>query len=195
MRIKGILVAAAFAGLFAAANAAPITYTLSGPFDGTIAGTPVTGATFTWTVTADTNAVSYIPFYDYMPATSSTIDISGFGTLTTTSQFAAVFAPSYAEAAFEDVSSSSGLTEMVMGGVPLLHYDGLSAKGPVALWFVPMGVIATDQGDVIMTSSQGLYPGVFQATGGRVPEPVTLALFGAGLAGIGALRRKASSKL
>lgn len=188
MRFTRIIAAAAmlFAGVFTAAEAVPITYTLQSTFTGSVGATSFTDAAFTWTITADTSMlVPYAPGVGAMPALTSTIDITGFGTVTTTDSMAAIFAPPIAAAVFGSPLILSGIEFF---GPPLTGYDGLTAIGPVLLVYEAFTPIATDQGDWIFTTTAGI--AFFQATGGNVPEPVTLALFGAGLAGLGALRRR-----
>lgn len=186
MRFRAIFAVAAMlvAGTFASANASPLTYKLTSMFDGSIGGTAVTGAMFTWTITSDTSLVgtSFPGVFDAL-ALSDTINVTGFGTLTPTGPSAFFNVPSIAEEAF--FSNATLGTGIVFGAPSLAGYFLTSSIGPTPVILVNFGPTPTDQGDLIINNTTSL---VFQATG--VPEPLTLALFGAGLAGIGALRRR-----
>lgn len=74
---------------------------------------------------------------------------------------------------------------IISGAAALSTYDGVSSIGPVPVFFSQSAPLPSDMGDFVISSAGDL---VFQAVG--VPEPVPLALFGAGVAGIGAMRRR-----
>lgn len=194
MRLKFLIAAFALlsADLVPAAPAAPITYTLRGTIDGTLGASTLTNALFTWTVIGDTAAVFSPPppfpaARAAVPAISSTINLAGFGNLATTNgPFLFLFIPHNSPGNFAFVTTAIG--EGVGFGDPALkNYSGLSALAPTSVAYGFSPAITTDHG-TLSVSSPG--QGIFQAAVGAVPEPLTLSLFGTGLAGLGALRRR-----
>lgn len=188
MRIQNILAATAVlvAGLFSTAEAAPITYKLQGQMDATVNGTPVTGV-FVWTVTGDTASLSMLfPGVFMVPALSNSIDVSGFGTLIPTAPFFVFFQPGVGQDGFIATNFVSGISFIRS---LLVAYTGTSSIGPLGVSPLFAGALATDKGTLSIDNTTGL---VFQAVvaGSTVPEPLTLTLFGAGLAGLGAIRRR-----
>jgi hypothetical protein len=187
MRLKTVFAAAAMlvAGTFTSANASPLTYTLTGLFNGSINGTPITGGTFTWTITSDTSQLFPVgpPIVGAL-AITDTLDVTGFGTLLPTAPAAYFDQPSAGvDAFFTNGMFGTGIT---FGSAALVGYLPTASIGPTPVTLVNFHTVPTDQGDFIITDALL----EFQATGSNIPEPVTLALFGAGLAGIGVMRRK-----
>ncbi len=191
MRLHKILVAAALvaASLFSAAEATPITYALISPvFSGLVGAKVVTNGTFTWTITANTADATVIgPGTIAVPAITSTINVPGIGTLNTTNPFAFGAEPG---ANFYAFFEPGGNEVLEFGGNPsMAGYNGVSTLATMAVFYSQPNPIATDHGDFLITSTP--VPVLFfQATTGNIPEPATLALVGAGLAGAGALRRR-----
>lgn len=186
MRLQKIVTAAALftAGLFSAAEAMPVTYTLSGIADGAVGETQFTHTAFKWTFTGDTKDKSWFPTLTF---TSSSLTIDGIGTLTPSVQMAAAvdfFAPTIialAEARF----LSGGIA---VSSPAFWHYDGITtlARTPVA--FEGTLNLPSDMGDFFINDFNG--DGSLWLKVDGVPEPLTLALFATGLAGLGALRRR-----
>lgn len=185
MRFKSLFAAATMlaASFFAAAEAAPITYKLQGLFDGSIGGTPVTGEAFVWTITGDTaSEFVFVPGIFMVPALTNTIEVSGFGTLIPTAPFVVFFQPGVGQDGFIATNFISGISfiRSLLGA-----YTGTTSIGPLGVSPLFTGPLATNMGILSIGNTTDL---TFQAS--TVPEPLTLALFGAGLAGIGALRRR-----
>lgn len=185
MRIQKILAAAALlvAGLFSAAEAAPVTYTLSGTADGSVGATGFLGADFIWTFDGDSNDLLTLDSSHYiLPFNSSSLDIAGFGVVTPSLQMGAVNNVIFPGAlVLTDGTFSGGIA---FGASSLLFYDGVTSLGPIPVFFDISAPLPSDKGDFVLFASTM----TFQVVG--VPEPVTLALFGVGLAGAGMLRRK-----
>lgn len=189
MRFKAIFAAAVMllSGMLTAAEATPITYTLSGTGTGFVGSTNFTDAAFTWTLSVDSAAVFFAPNpfpAVALPFTSDSLTIAGIGTLTPSVQvFGRV--PGFAgpgSVLFSDFAINGGI---IFGSPALTTYNGTASIGPMPVFFLASAPLPSDMGDFIIGDATDL---VFQVTG--VPEPITLALFGAGLAGIGALRRR-----
>ncbi len=195
MRLKTVFAAAVMfvAGMFTAAEAAPITYTLSGNGTGLVVSTLFTDAAFTWTLSVDSSAVFHEPAgvpsgYPFahvtLPFTSDSLTIAGIGTLTPSLQvFGRV--PGFngpGSIVFSDFNIHGGI---IFGSPALTTYNGTASIGPIAVGFEGSAPLPSNMGNFGIGKATNM---VFQVTG--VPEPITLALFGAGLAGIGALRRR-----
>lgn len=185
MRIQKILAAAALlvAGMFPAAEAAPVTYTLSGMADGSVGATTFTNTAFTWTFNADSNdLLVFGPVSWILPFNSDSLEIAGIGTITPDFQIGAInnlFIPEVL--LLTDATISGGI---IVSSPALLTYNGISSLGPIPVHFEDSAPLSSDMGDFVLTGTFF----TLQVTG--VPEPLTLALFGSGLAGIGILRRR-----
>lgn len=182
MPLKTIFAAVAMlaASFISAAEATPVTYTLSGTASGVVGAGAFTSSAFTWTLVGDSNAAVPSSSGTVLPFTSDSLTIAGVGTLT----------PSVQMFAFVNVTSVIVLADNgVNGGIAfaspaLVGYNGVSSIGPMPVSYLGSAPLPSNMGDFQLFATSL----TFQVTG--VPEPVTLALFGAGLAGIGALRRK-----
>jgi hypothetical protein len=189
MRIKNILAAAALlaACLFSAAEAAPITYKLWGTADGTVGATNFTNTDFVWTFVGDSSDASSFPPFAFVLFTSSSLDIDGFGTLTPTDDMAAIlnlFIPG--AIVFINDTLSGGIA---VSSPAFFSYNGISSLGPIPVTFEDSNLLSSDMGDFVIDG------GIFWLEVVGVPEPVTLALFGAGLAGIGVMRRRRKARI
>ena len=190
MRVR---ILAGFAGLLAltgAASAAPITYIATGSGSGTLDGAAfgsLTPLSFTITGIADTaNVVSCGGGCIFNDNLSANISIAGLGTfdfVTTTRFFASGIAIGFSR-------SGSGGADLYDGLAG--PYDLISNYGPVfgtlSLIQWSNSPVVTDGGVLVFNSAQT--SGSFQAITGEVPEPLTMSLFGAGIVGVAALRRR-----
>lgn len=190
MRLQGFIAALALmaVGLFSAAQAKPITYTLTGNLTGDIDFRPLTNAAFTWTITGDTTQLQKTQsgFFG-VPAQVDSLVIAGVGLATPVDQlFAISGAPNFDTFAFGD--TTGGGSGVGFAAPQLATYDGISSIGPIAVDSTGTFLIGTDKGTIFFVSGSNL---IFQAVTAPnvpgVPEPLTLTLFGAG---IGVMRRR-----
>jgi hypothetical protein len=201
------------AGSFSAV-AKPITYTETFTASGTLDGVAFSDADVTMTLVSDTadvisapcNCVTPdIPVYENNTGTT-TLNISGVGSATftdLTGVFAETFvAPTHAFVGFEGEDPSHTVTNFIIisngplgtGDAAFDSYDLTTAIGPIG----PDGTICncafggqsfnTSAGLVDFTATSNATFTAITAEG--VPEPITLSLFGAGLAGAAAIRRR-----
>lgn len=194
MRVHSYLIVAfAFltASVLSVAQAAPITYTLTGSMSGDADFTPFNNTAFTWTITGDTTQKQVLPSgFSGVPALTSVLDLTGVGTFTPLDPlFAVTGAPTFATFAFErfDGMGGIGFTAPELGS-----YDGISSIGPIAVNFGGTFLVPTAQGPTlfIVSGANLMFQAVTVPDVPDVPEPITLTLFGAGMAGIGAMRRR-----
>lgn len=171
------------ASLFAPAQAAPITYDLIGSMSGQLDSTTFTNRVFVWEITGDTNQKETIAGFTAVPAKTVAFEIGGVGVLTPSNPlFAVTGAPVSPTFAFATADLLSGIG---FDAPQLASYDGLSTFGPVSVNLSGTFPLTTLEGTLVITSLSGT---MFDAT--VVPEPITLTLFGAGMASIGVVRRR-----
>ena len=214
--MRSILASAALAltlvGFVAPADAAPITYEISGIGTGSIGGTAFTDALVVFTGTADTANLELIfGFIHAIPLDTLTVNIAGVGTATLTEPaglFGVPFTipdemddedefpafPFVLLGRLDDPPALEGFTGMgATASDALAGYDLTTAIGPV----VGHGGVGFNEdcggGAPCLATSMGLLSfthnilddeseGTFTATLQAVPEPATLLLMGGGLA-------------
>lgn len=178
------------ASLFSAAQAAPITYTLSGTISGSFDLQPFSNAAFTWTITGDTTQKQMLATgFSGVPAQTSLLDIAGVGSSLAPAEqiFAVPGAPAFSTFAFADTDEVDGIG---FAAPELGSYDGVSSLSPIAVTLNGTSLFTTTQGTVFFETGSDM---TFQAVATpepSVPEPITLPLFAGGLAGFGVLRRR-----
>lgn len=192
MRFQTLIAALALmaASCISAAQAAPITYTLSGTLSGSLDLVSFTDKAFTWTVTGDTKQKKMLGSgQTAVPALTSLLDIADVGSsLTPVDKFlASPGAPLFATFAFADVD---GLDGVGFFAPELGNYDGVSSISPIAVNFTGTFLLPTNHGIVLFETGSDMMFQAVTVPDANVPEPITLTLFGAGLAGIGAMRRR-----
>lgn len=194
MRVHSYLITAfAFltACVLSAVHAAPITYTLTGTMSGdfSINLASFTDKAFTWTITGDTTQRQTLASgLSAVRAQTSSLDIADVGSsiMPDDQLFAVAGAPHFSTFAF---TVSDGMDGIGFTAPELASYDGVSAIGPISVALNGTFFLPTRHGEILFIAEAKNM--VFQAvTVPGVPEPLTLTLFGAGLAGIGALRRR-----
>lgn len=187
MKLRTMLAAGVAALTIAsAANAAPITYTFSGTFEGTLNGQGFnTFATFTGT--GDTGSLSTQGLTRYVNLDSLFALNNGTTyNVTTTSQFY-LNGANYAGLFFGCCGNGGGGFSGT--GPGLVGYDAVSSLATTALTQTFTGPVTftTDQGTVQLTNFTG---GSFSASLAAVPEPGTWALLILGFGAIGAGMRR-----
>ncbi len=179
--LAGIVATAALAPV----AAAPITYTLSGDFAGTLGGQAFnTSAVFTGV--GDTNTLFDGGYYKSVTLTSLTAFAGGVTyTVTDPTRF---FANPNSISGF---SLASGADFLDFSAPTLATYGASTSFPATPVTFNYTSSFNTDFGQVVLSSATNL---VFSATGGTVPEPATWALMIGGFAmtGFAARRRRAA---
>lgn len=185
------------AAIATAADAAPITFTFSGSGTGTDNGVAFANAAFSITGLADTSNVEPFPGQPgtiFLPFTSASMSLAGFAVNGSISPDLGIY----------DFSGYGGLESIVAGvpgynlisGIPG-NYNLTSSLGPVTFSPTDFGQFNNGfllNGNQVNFTSMGTvtFTAVASPATSDVPEPFTLSLFGAGLLGAGALRRRRS---
>lgn len=169
--------------VLSAAQAAPITFKLTGTMTESLNVSDFNTSAFTWTIKGDTSSRKLVDLdISTVRITSQSLDIDGLGTLKPTATMYAGMLLTTDAFLVTDVN----LTEGIAFSAPqLMDYDGVSAMDPTPVTFLGISLLTTDRGGLFIFKASDL---MFEAS--TVPEPITLSLFGAGLVGAGALRRR-----
>lgn len=189
-RTNLILVVAAILLFFGArqANADAITYTESGTATGSIGATNFTNALVTITFAGDTSNVSGVSGLFTNPVGTATVTIGGIGAFAFTDSLYVFDNQPYSVVGISDSTLNDILD--TFGNSAFGTYDLTTALGPVT------GLSGFNLGSSYGTSGGGLVFGDMSAnstfaatTAAAVPEPSSLVLLGAAMAGLLMLRR------
>ena len=188
-----VLFAAVILSIAPALYASPIgIFTFTGTATGTIDGTPFSNASLTVTATGDVGAVTFTSptFLLDIPIGSASFSIGGIGS-GTFSDDTYVFDNTGGVAGFGDNGATSccdiiQVYDSLIGSTAFSTYDLQSSIGPLGPERSDPSTgdwvgLNTSLGSFTLTSFDSV---TFQATVGAVPEPATLPLLGAGLAGL-----------
>jgi hypothetical protein len=197
MRYRSVMVGMGILLTASSASADPISYTEQAVLSGTLDGISFTDATVTITATGDTANITN-------PAQNRYINVPLMGTVSV----AGVGSDTFTSLLEVEVQGKSDVgIALTSGAIILLTADPGAFSGyKLNTSFGPINggglfnadlSYATALGSFILDETTregrlGSAPSTFWADGParRVPEPATLALFGAGLAGFAALRRR-----
>jgi hypothetical protein len=170
------------------ANADTITYTESGTATGSIGATNFTSALVTITFAGDTTNVTGASGFFTNPVGTATVSIGGIGTFAFTDSLFVFDNQSFSVAGISDATLNDIMD--TIGSSAFNTYDLTTALGPVT------GLSGFNPGSSYGTSGGGLVFGDMSAnstfsatTTAGVPEPSSLVLLGAAMAGLLILRR------
>lgn len=200
MEHRDVMMWFALAGILLAAPSAkadPISYTEQAVLSGELDGTTFTDATVTFTVTGDTSDITNPSpgIYKNEPLTG-TVTVAGVGSDTFSSLLEVVL----------ESPSTVGIALMSGGIVLTTSKTGAFSGYQLGTSFGPINGGGLFNADFSYAMAAGTFmldetskedrlgsaPSTFWADGParRIPEPATLMLFGAGLSGFVALRRR-----
>jgi len=198
--MKSVSIAALAAVLLAAsaAQAAPVTYTISGAADGSFNGNAFTNAAFTFKLFGDTDDITNVGPNEFLdPLASSTVVIDGFGPFTLLAPTSIGHSTSTDQVVFNALLPG-GLRNVVFWAtatpVSIADAFGSVSSGPIVE--IIGNTIATSGGDLVFNTAYSDTPITFSVSIGRVPdldvvpEPSTWAMMLMGFGGLGATLRR-----
>jgi hypothetical protein len=187
MKLRGLLIGAALFALASPAYAVPITYTMTDTASGSLNGVAFSNSTIVLTETADTTNITERFPGQFWNSGTMTLSVSGGALVTFTDQVAlrSLHGGNFAWVDFIELTANDEI--LLDENNAFATYFSDTAIGPVTATSVLFGGntgFSTTGGTFILTSAA--LP-TFTAT---IPEPASLAIFGAGLAVLGVMRRK-----
>jgi hypothetical protein len=187
----GLSLVALAASFPQSAQAAPITYTLTGTGTGSLGGTAFSNAAMTFTLVGDTSGLAF-PFGPGVPSVPVTATglVGGFSAFTFTSAISFFNNQNVSVAGF-GLTGSSDIFDV--SDPSLAAWDAISSFGPLGIVSVPGNLgqaFGTTAGNFILNGvgTQGTLQAV--VAGGAAPEPATIALIALGGLGCVVARRR-----